>query len=338
MSFLNASIEWFLGKRAGHMGPYQYAAHSGMRNGRNMSGAFLWADSELGHCNAQGNMINAETTLLQQAIHEINDYVPHGTAVADLGPGTATAFTNKTLPLAQRLGSKNCVLVDESIAFLKQICETPAANILNITPIVDDFLENGTPYVQAPTLVCSFGSTISNCIGLISDEEPLTAVSQGLANMAHAANSGWLLVAFDSDHNGERVKAFYKSQELFQLNIFDRMAAQFQIQGDFDPAAFAYEPQWCEKSGQLAHMAVATRDMQFAIDGQTIKLTRGKKLHIKNSYKLSAEFFEKCCAAANLKVIRKWSDDTPAKIYLLRIMPQPAVLPLPKQTTLLKSA
>jgi uncharacterized SAM-dependent methyltransferase len=324
-TFLASSLNWFLGTQSCHMGPHQYAAHSGMRDGRTMSGAFLWAEAEAGRHAAGGNMVNAETNLLlTKVVAELGHNVRHGTAVIELGPGTTTAFKNKTLPVIRELGATTVVLVDQSIAFLKEIARTDElAPGLHIKPVVDDFFENESAYLDSdePALICSFGSTISNIVNPISPDLPYDALKNSLSKMACAANKGWLLVAFDSDQDGERIKSYFKKHGLFQLNIFDRMVVELPIQGDFDPKAFTYEPEWNATSGQLAHIAVANRDMTFRLAGTDITLREGQKLQIKNSYKFTPEFFEECCKRAGLEVVKAWSDST-AKIYLLKIPPR----------------
>src|ERR1700736_1909001 len=88
MSFLSRTLEWFQDLRFAHMGPDQYVAHGGGRDGQSMSGALLWAASEAKTISASGNMVNAETKLLRRVVAEIREFVPEGVAVIDLGPGT----------------------------------------------------------------------------------------------------------------------------------------------------------------------------------------------------------------------------------------------------------
>ncbi len=227
MTFLSSSVDWFLGTRSSHMGPDQYVSHNGMRDGQSTSGALLWANAEAARNAAAGNMVNAEVNLLHKVVTEIEDDVPYGISVVELGPGTATAFKKKTLPIVEKLKSKVCFLVDESIAFLKQISQTDGLRKgLEIKPVVDDFFENEVAYCEDQALVCSFGSTISNIINPVSDLPPQAALVDSLSKMAHAANKGWMLIGFDSDQDGERIKSYFKKHALFQLNIFDRMAAE----------------------------------------------------------------------------------------------------------------
>lgn len=62
--------------------------------------------------------------------------------------------------------------------------------------------------------------------------------------------------------------------------------------------------------------------MTFKIGQTDISLKQGQKLHIKNSYKFTPEFFEKCCKLAGLDVVKAWSDDSASKVYLLKIKPR----------------
>jgi len=328
MTFLSSSIDWFLGKKSSHMGPYQYVDHAGQRDGQSTSGAMLWAACEDKTLSAHGNMVNAETNLLRKVAETIDDYVPLHTTLVELGPGTPTAFKNKTLPLIHKLQTTNCVLVDESMAFLKQIIASDhLGKTLRIKSLVDDFFESEDNYFDDCALVCSFGSTISNFLGPISHEVPTSVLVNGLTRMAQAARNGWMLVAFDSDYDGKNLKSFYKGQqELFQMNIFDRMAAELSIEGDFDPKAFDYDPEWIPSSGQLAHIALVTRDMNFKMKGLPISLKKGQKLHLKNSYKYTPAFFEECCSKAGLEIVTSWSDESPSKIYLLTLPPKKDLL------------
>jgi uncharacterized SAM-dependent methyltransferase len=224
MSFLARTLDWFEERQSSHMGPDQYFAHAGERDGKPMSGDLLWAESEAETVTTSGNMVNAETRLLRRVAAEICDHVPTGTPLIELGPGTPKAFINKPLQIIRALASKLCTLVDDSFAVLQVIAKTHGIDEgLELRFVSDDFFETQQAYLDQDSLVCSFGSTVSNFPGPISEELPEKVLTNGLARMSLAAKSGWMLVGFDSDHNAERVKAFYKRQELFQLNIFFRM-------------------------------------------------------------------------------------------------------------------
>ncbi len=331
MNFLQDSIDLFKGRKASHMGAHQYVPHAGKRNGKPTSGDKLWAETEAQHNISAKAMFNEETVLLRQAASEIHHFLPQGLPVVDLGPGTVQAFKNKVLPLIQALQSEQYIPVDESIVFLQDLFRMEGIKgHYSIRPLIDNFFENESPYHEGSALVCSFGSTISNIESPIGDELPEESLIQGLYRLALAASDGALLVAFDSNQNGEAIQEYYRLHALFQLNIFDRMAVDLPMK-DFDPLAFDYEPVWIPSSGQLAHTAIVTRDIAFEIDGQPITLTKGQKLHLKNSYKFTPTFFEKACHALQLDILRVWGDSSNSKVYLLKLPPYAASLTIAHQ-------
>lgn len=319
MSFLSSSLDLFLGKRCSHMGAYQYSVHAGSRNGRSTSGAALWAEAEGERNRSEDNMVSAETALMKTVTSEIRHYVPLNTTVVELGPGTTAAFQRKTLPIIRALQSKRCVLVDQSVAFLKAIlADTSLGAEVSMKHFLADFFQTEEPYCCDKALVCSFGSTISNILHPIDRLPPKQALIDSLRSMAKAAQEGWMIVGVDCDQDGESIKTYFRNHALFQLNIFDRMAAELPLSG-FDPLAFDYEPEWFASSGQLAHVAVVNRDMEFTLAGKRVLLGRGQKLHIKNSYKFDPEFFEVCCLSAGLDILHIWPSTATTRIYLLGI-------------------
>lgn len=321
MRFLQDSIDLFKGAKTSHMGVHQYVPHMGARYGKPTSGDKLWAETEALHNISAGAMFNSETVLLRQAALEIETYLPLGLPVVDLGPGTVQAFRNKVLPLMQALKSEQYIAVDESVVFLRDLIQAKdVRENYRVLPLIDNFFESKLPYHDGAALVCSFGSTISNIENPVSQNLPEEALTKGLSHLASAANNGALLVAFDSNQDGESIKDYYQLHALFQLNIFDRMAVELPMK-NFDPLAFDYEPVWISSSGQLAHMAVVNCDMKFWIAEEEINLEKGQKLHLKNSYKFLPNFFEKACCRLGLDVMKTWEDSSKSKIYLLRLPP-----------------
>lgn len=319
MSFLKDSLDLFLGTRFGHIGVHQYAAHKGSRNGIPTSGASLWAKAEESRLLASGNMLNDEEHLLHQVAANIHTFIPATTTVVDLGPGTVSAFDRKIYPFIQALKSDQYIPVDESVEFLRHISSKASSlNGLDIRPIIDDFFKNEKPYTVEEALVCSFCSTLANLVSPLSPTPPKQALTESLRTFGRAVNSGWLLISFDSDQNGKKIKSYYSDHALFQLNIFDRMAVELPIEGDFDPLNFEYDPLWIASSGQLAHMAVTKKDTCFFIGKQKIVLKKGQRLHLKNSFKFSPSFFERCVSFAGLKVVHSWHNNSSVKVYLLR--------------------
>ncbi len=322
MSFLQGSIDLFTGRRCAHMGSYQYVDHKGMRNGQSLSGAKLWAEIEaLELSSGDTNLFRSEERLLQKVAAEIYHFLPEGTPILEMGTGTPNAFRRKTLLIMMALRSIEYICVDESRAFLEQLVSNKALSKFKVKPILDDFFNGDKCYFDEQdrdVLTCMFGSTIGNIVAPLSDAPPKEALTQHLSLIAQAMNRGRLLVSFDGDCNGEKIKAFYTKQALFQLNTLYRMAAELPIKGNFDPDAFAYEAKWQLSSGQLSHMAFVQKDMAFNIGGTEIFLKEGQCLHMKNSFKFSPAFFTECCEQAGFRVEKLWSDPSLTHVCLLK--------------------
>lgn len=331
MSFLQGTIDFFTGARSSHMGSYQYVKHAGIRNGKSMSGAKLWAEIEADELTAtETNLFSAEERILRAVAKDVGAYFPDCSPVLEMGTGTPNAFRKKTLLIMMALRSTEYICVDESSEFLNSLATNKALSGFKVRPILDDFFEGQNLYFDDPerdALVCMFGSTIGNIVAPLSEAPPKDALIEHLAMIAHAVNRGGLLVSFDADMDGDRITAFYGRQALFQLNTFFRMAEELPIKGGFDPYAFEYKPMWFAQSGTLAHMAIVTRDMSFDLGGKKIFLAAGQHLHMKNSFKFSPAFFSDCCEKAGFEVLKTWRDPSQTHVCLLKKRTQAIILP-----------
>jgi uncharacterized SAM-dependent methyltransferase len=322
-SFLTDCVALFSGEKVAHMGVHQYKDHAGMRNGRSVSGGTLWAeaDEERMEMHRKGlvNKAGLEIDLLQEVAATISIYVPKNICVIELGPGTLGAFQSKTLPILKALDRRECTIVDSSPAFLKNICREKEAMNLTIKPVEDDFFLSSNIYQETsdPALLCSFGGIISNLIAPKDTSPPQELLTVTLKIFAEKINSGWILLSFDSEADEREIVDYYKKHALFQLNVFDRMVVELPIERDFDPNAFEYVPLWIPSSRQLAHCAETARMLSFAIGSRSFVLPKGERLHLKNSFKFSTQFFEACCADASLTVEHHWSASN-SHAYLLK--------------------
>ncbi len=313
-NFLADSIALFAGEKAAHMGAHQYCDHVGARNGRSMSGAALWtqadAERERAHKAGDFNKAGAEIHLLGAVAESIAAWMPPSLEVIELGPGTLRSFQTKTLPILKALNRTSCTIVDSSPAFLQNIQDAFHADDMAIRAIEDDFFLGGAAYQTEcrPALLCSFGGIISNMIAPLGTEPSASALVSTLQVFAEKIRDGYVLLAFDSNPDGHDVLAYYAKHALFQVNIFDRMAAELPMTGDFDPAAFAYTPEWIENARQLGHIVTASRPLSFTLGARDFRISRGQKFHIKNSFKFTPAFFERCCRDAGLMVLRHWAE------------------------------
>lgn len=332
MTFFHGSVDFLRGKRSAHMGSHQYVDHAGLREGRSVSGAKLWAEIEANELKSTDpNLISSEEKLLRTVSREIHRFIPEGAAILEMGTGTPNAFLKKTLLIMMALRSTDYICVDESQAFLSDLVSSQALARFKVKPILDDFFDSDTSYFDdedRSALICMFGSTIGNIVAPLSKYKPEEALVSHLYSMAQKICDGWLLVSFDSNQNGEEIRSYYNNHTFFHLNVFDRMAVELPIIGDFDPCAFSYEPLWIASSGQLAHMAVVQRDMDFTMGRERVSLKKGQALHLKNSFKFSPSFFSWCCLRAGLAVVKMWADPSGAHVCLLKKQASAMRLPI----------
>ncbi|WP_234782318.1 L-histidine N(alpha)-methyltransferase [Sinorhizobium americanum] len=337
MSFLETSLELFQQRYSPELGPEQYAKHTGVdRNGNSMSGALLWAKAETQRIRnaldtGTTNMVDAEIKLAQDLRQRVRDYVQwyrrdersrKGVSVLEYGPGTVRAFQQKTLPLVTDLRGEasRCVLVDRSNEFLGAIAESASAFGSRIDFIRDDIF-SGRRYFfdDEAAFVVMFGRTFGNLAACICDTPPTEVVVQALKKISSCAKRCWVAISIGSDLRKDAAKAYYEAHPEFQLNVFYRMKAELPVDGNFDPEVFEYEAdiRGDDEFLQVVHTAVVKRNSSFCLKGGNIRLLRGDRLHLKNSFSFSRPFFEQCAHLAGLASIDVISDNAGSDIHVL---------------------
>ncbi|WP_245462469.1 L-histidine N(alpha)-methyltransferase [Rhizobium sp. CCGE532] len=336
MSFLETSLKLFQQKYAPDLGPEQYAHHTGCdRDGNSMSGSLLWARAETQRMNnaldtGTTNMVDAEIKLARDLQQRVKEYVrwpqgkrsQKGVSILDFGPGTVRAFQQKTLPLATQLRGKTsrCVLVDRSNEFLSDIERSPPSFDLKIEFIRDDIFSGRRFFSDEETaLVVMFGRTFGNLAAAISDAPPVAAVVQALRRISNSAERCWLAISIGSDLRWNVAKAYYEAHPEFQLNVFYRMKAELPVDDNFDPGVFEYEAdiRGDDSFMQVIHTAIVNRNLSFRLKGKSIELKNGDRLHLKNSFSFSEEFFRECANLAGLVSVDVLSDDAGSDIHVL---------------------
>ncbi|WP_244562519.1 L-histidine N(alpha)-methyltransferase [Ensifer aridi] len=337
MGFLETSLDLFQQKYSPDLGPEQYAKHTGVdRNGNSMSGALLWAKAETQRIRnaldtGATNMVEAEIKLAQELQRRVRDYVQwyhqnersrKGVSVLEYGPGTVRAFQQKTLPLVTDLRGETsrCLLIDRSNEFLGNIAESLSAFGLKIDFIRDDifsgrryFLDDEVPFVVM------FGRTFGNLAACISDAPPAEVVVQALKKISNCAKRCWVAISIGSDLRRDAAKSYYEAHPEFQLNVFYRMKAELPIDGNFYPEVFEYEAdiRGDDEFMQVVHTAIVKRNSSFCLKGGNIRLSRGDRLHLKNSFSFSKAFFKQCARLAGLASIDVISDNAGSDIHVL---------------------
>jgi len=256
-------------------------------------------------------IFSSEEALIQTLVGELMRYIPLGTPLVEMGIGTPRAVKRKALPIMNALFTTDYVCVDASCAFLQNLKQSGVLRGYSVRPFFGNFFEDKDIYFDEENedaLICMLGSTIGNIVAPRNESLPEVPLTHHLRSVSRTARRGYMLVSYDSCRNSSFIKSYYIQHNDFHLNFLYRIAAELPVTGDFDPTAFTYEADWIESSGQLAHMAIVTRDMDFEIDNVKISLKKNQRLHIKNSFKFTPAFFNHCAEMAGLEHLKTWQD------------------------------
>jgi uncharacterized SAM-dependent methyltransferase len=326
-SFLLDSVALLQGTRWSHMGVHQFADHKATRNGQAMSGALLWHEIE--HNHKHYYIPGVEREMIAAVAQEIGNLVPEGTPFVDLGPGTLKTVAEKSLPVLRAVQSDMYIPIDTSMKF----CSEAGMVIQNhvpqatVVPCLENFFsDDAEAACDRPSLAFLAGITIANIEAPLSIQPPRTQLFRQLKNLASIANGGWLLVSTDANQDRAENRAMYFENALLELNHLFRMAEELPFTG-FDSYAFQYDPFWIPESSQLAHTALATKDMSVTVRSPywsgTINIKAATRFHLKNSFKYRDGFFTSCAESAGYTVMKKWEHhDKPMRLFLLRVTPE----------------
>lgn len=319
-SFYEETLNFWLRREEGHVGPSMYQHHAGRQGQKSMSGVSTWADHE-----KNGTLPQKGKQLFLETIHHVVDELPRRMPVVEFGPGSmedAQTIINATqtrtyIPVDCSL--ENLRQASRLVSFTKDCMVKPA--------IVNFFSKDNCALIDEPALGVFLGLTIGNIPGPIPSTEPRDGLVQTLSNLLRAMpQGGALLVSVDVCQDGATNVARYNEpwHRIFSVNHLYRMEAELPMDG-FNPDGFTYEPVWYEHCGLLAHTLRATEEQTFYMGKnreERIDIKQNDVFHCNNSYKFRPDFFEDCAEEAGLDVIKIWKGDSSIWMYLLDVPPQ----------------
>lgn len=279
------------GERHGIMGAWQYS--SSQYAGDPVRGAYLW--EEFLKASKDYYPIHNEIRLIGERAGDLLDDNGEPITLADFGPGPAQAVLNKTLPVKRHF--KNVVRycpLDKCQDYL-----VSAGDVLNndqpgieITAFHADYFKD---HIELPQderiLALFFGSTISNLEGPPDNGIPEQEIIAQLSRVRQIIGPrGQLLMAYDTNQDeGSILRSYlHPLQQAFGSNVMYRVKRDLPVYGNFDPAAWRYEPVWHEKSHQLCHTIVCERTQDFWLGGEYFNIEAGQRFILNNSFKYPA--------------------------------------------------
>ena len=245
-----------------------------------------------------------ETALLEERIEEMARLIPADSAVVEFGSGSST----KTPILLQAVKPAAYVPVDISGDYLRESAARVDAEFpgLKVYPVEADF----TKEVHLPAAVDGMprlgffpGSTIGNFV-------PRTATDLLRHFRAVVGTGARLLIGMDRVKQVERLIAAYDDDEgvtaEFNLNLLRRINRE--LDGDIPLDSFRHQARWNDMMGRIEMHLVATRDVEFQIEGRRFSFTKGKSIHTENSHKYGERGARLLLLAGGWTPLAEWTD------------------------------
>jgi dimethylhistidine N-methyltransferase len=246
-----------------------------------------------------------ETALLRAIMPEVAALSAKNAAVVEFGAGSAT----KTPILLEAIAPAAYVPVDISGDYLDHSVLPLQKRFpeLRVLPVTADFARPLTlppAIADLPKLGFFPGSTIGNFV-------PRTATDL-LRNFRELLGVGArLLIGMDRVKPIARLLSAYDEPEgvtaAFNLNLLERINRE--LGGDIPLGAFRHQARWNDILSRIEMHLVATRDVDFTIDGRPFHFAEGSSIHTENSHKYRRRGARLLLLAVGWTPIAEWADE-----------------------------
>jgi L-histidine Nalpha-methyltransferase len=246
----------------------------------------------------------AEYNILLQHAAEIAQHTGAGRALIELGSGSSV----KTPLLLNALAPSAYVPIDISGDFLHQSAAALAKRFpaLAVYPVIADFMDPLTlpaPVKNVPRIGYFAGSTIGNMTVPVAVEF-LRATARTLGHDA------LLLIGIDRVKDAKRLVAAYDDAQgitaRFNLNLIRRINRE--LQGTMPLDAFRHVARWNDYEARIEMHLLASRDIQFAVAGESFSIAQGETIHTENSCKYGPREARTLLRAGGWTPIAEWTD------------------------------
>jgi dimethylhistidine N-methyltransferase len=245
-----------------------------------------------------------ETALLEAKMPEIERLVAPACVIIEFGAGSAT----KTPILLRAAHPKAYVPIDISGDYLRDSAGIVDRDFpeIKVYPVEADF----TKEVRLPAEIDGLsrlgffpGSTIGNFV-------PQSATDLLRHFRSILGTGARLLIGMDRVKTVDRLIAAYDDPEgvtaEFNLNLLRRINRE--LNGDVPLDAFRHQARWNDMMGRIEMHLVATRDVEFEIEGQRFSFAKGKSIHTENSHKYGPRGARLLLLAGGWTPLVEWTD------------------------------
>ena len=246
-----------------------------------------------------------ETALLEARMPEIARLATPACAVVEFGAGSAT----KTPILLREIKPRAYVPIDISGDYLRESAGVVDGDFpdLAVYPVEADFTNDVRlpPEIDGlPRLGFFPGSTIGNFV-------PQSATDL-LRHFRNTLGTGSrLLIGMDRVKGVERLIAAYDDPEgvtaEFNRNLLRRINRE--LDADIPVNAFRHQARWNDMLGRIEMHLVATRNVEFRIEGKRFAFRTGQSIHTENSHKYGPRGARLLLLAGGWTPIAEWTDE-----------------------------
>ena len=294
-------VDYFSDRRKGHIGPHAYPGKGG-----------VFYDEWLATHEIYRELVTKpELILIEHFTNTASELFGDTVNFVEGGIGSLTAFRKKTLPLLIRIAQKRghkikytvADIADGPFKIVQQYAE--AEDLPFNMSLVHANMFSSLPKLEKNSAIWVSGITLSN--------PPVDAIKNSarkiytdIFSYFHNALSEGGILAFSYANNygigadGKEIIQLYDHplNHLYQLTIYERIAKELEIAGDYDPLAFAnpLRFKWNSDQGVLTRHTHPLRRMQFSIGQDNFDLLPDFDGYHSNNFRPSDEqiaFFAK---------------------------------------------
>ena len=246
-----------------------------------------------------------ETALMSSKMPEISAAIGEVGAVVEFGAGSQT----KTPLVLRAVHPRAFVPIDISGDYLRDSATIvdQEHDHIDVFPVVADFTRpfDLPPQIDGLARLGFFpGSTIGNFV-------PRSATDLLRHFRAILGTGSKLLIGMDRIKPVERLIAAYDDPEgvtaAFNLNLLHRINRE--LGADIPVDGFVHEARWNDMLSRIEMHLVATRDVEFAIDGRHFGFCKGETIHTENSHKYGPRGGRVLLLAGGWTPIGEWTDE-----------------------------
>jgi uncharacterized SAM-dependent methyltransferase len=246
----------------------------------------------------------------------------------ELGPGSAHAIENKTLPLLRAIKPDTYAAVDlsmECLLMAGMMVQSAMPDIKTYTRLKDfnkdiidyqqSMIRDTLQKVRLPAggkrFMFQFGSTICNIEGHLEEPLPVEQIKASLKNYRrHLRQGDVMIIGMDQNQDLESLNACYGSPLIknFAFEMLRRVEKELPVSKGYDVNNFEFVRVWRAENALYGVGFKVKKGMQFTLGGQLHNLVEGDVLLFANTHKLNQDFYERLYPEVDFRLQHTLSD------------------------------